>query len=99
MKNQLLVSLVVVGILIFSSTSVLGAVSLPDKVPGITTQTAQKDKAAIVMIQSVVSGTVSWPAYTIELAADESIVGTWQTTDGTDTVIFYANGVFGCSYN
>jgi len=50
------------------------------------------------MIQSVVSGTVSWPAYTIELAADESIVGTWQSTDGTDTVIFYANGEFGGSY-
>ncbi len=98
MKNQLLVSLVVVGALIFSSTSVLGAVSLPDKVPGITTQTAQKDKAAIVMIQSVVTGTVSWPSYTIELAADESIVGTWQSTDGTDTVIFYANGEFGGSY-
>ena len=29
---------------------------------------------------------------------DESIVGTWQTTDGTDTVIFYANGAFGGSY-
>jgi len=29
---------------------------------------------------------------------DESIVGTWQTADGTDTVIFYANGVFGGSY-
>jgi len=98
MKNQLLVSLVVVGALIFSSTSVLGAVSLPDEVPGITTQTAQKDKAAIVMIQSVVTGTVSWPSYIMELAADESIVGTWQSTDGTDTVIFYANGEFGGSY-
>jgi len=98
MKNQLLVGLVVVGILIFSSTSILGAVSLPDKVPGITTQTAQKDKAAIVMIQSVVTGTVSWPSYTMELTVDESILGTWQSTDGTDTVIFYANGEFGGSY-
>jgi len=98
MKNQLLFSLVVTGILIFSSTSVLGDVSLPDKVPGITTQTAQKDKAAIVMIQSVVTGTVSWPSFTMELAADGSIVGTWQSLDGTDTVIFYANGEFGGSY-
>jgi len=98
MKNQLLFSLVAVGVLIFSSTLALGAVSLPDNVPGITTQTAQKDKAAIVMIQSVVTGTVLWPSYTMELAADESIVGTWQSTDGTDTVIFYANGVFGGSY-
>jgi len=98
MKTQLLVSLVVVGVLIFSSTLVLGDVSLPDKAPGITTQTAQKDKAAIVMIQSVVTGIVSWPSFTMELAADGSIVGTWQTTDGTDTVIFYANGEFGGSY-
>ena len=98
MKTQLLVSLFLTGALLFSSTPVLGAVSLPDKVPGITTQTAQKDKAAIVMIQSVVSGIVSWPSYTLELSADESIVGTWQSTDGTDTVIFYANGEFGGSY-
>ena len=98
MKTQLLVSLVAVGVLIFSSTLVLGDVPLPDKVPGITTQTAQKDKAAIVMIQSVVTGIVSWPSYIMELAADESIVGTWQSLDGTDTVIFYANGEFGGSY-
>ena len=97
-KTKLLVSLVIIVALIFSSTSVLGAVSLPDEMPGITTQTAQKDKAAIVMIQSVVTGTVSWPSFTLELAADESIVGTWQSTDGTDTVIFYANGQFGGSY-
>jgi serine protease Do len=98
MKIQAVVCVVVVGALLFSSNVVLGEVSLPDEVPGITTQTAQKDKAAIVMIQSVVSGTVSWPSYTMELAADEDIVGTWQSTDGTDTVIFYANGEFGGSY-
>jgi len=98
MKDKLIVILVLVGTLIFFSNSVSAAVSLPDEVPNITTQTAQKDKAAIVMIQSVVTGTVSWPSYTMALAADESIVGTWQSTDGTDTVIFYANGEFGGSY-
>jgi len=97
MKTQAVFCLVV-GALLFSSTVVLGSVSLPDDVPGITAQTAQKDKAAIVLIQSVVKGTVSWPSYTMELATDEDIVGTWQSTDGTDTVIFYANGEFGGSY-
>jgi|GEM_PF-806191 len=100
MKTQLLVSLVVIGALIFSSTSVFAAVSLPDEVPGITTQTAQKDKAAIVMIQSVVTGTVSWPSFTLQVAGggSGSIVGTWQSTDGTDTVTFYGNGEFNGNY-
>jgi len=35
----------------------------------------------------------------VTVAADESIIGTWQSTDGNDTVIFYANGEFSGSYN
>ena len=93
-KTKLLVNLVIGGILILSSNSVFAAVSLPDEVPGIVTQTAQKDKAAVVLISSVVTGIVSWPSFTMELAVDESILGTWQHPN--ETVIFNADGRFSC---
>ena len=99
MKTQILISLVLVGMLIFS-TPVFASVSLPDEVPNKITQVTQRDKPAIVMINTIISGTVSWPSFTLQVTGggSSSIVGTWQTADGTDTVIFYANGVFGGSY-
>lgn len=75
------------------------AVSLPDKVPNIIAQTAQKDKAAIVYIQSIVSGTAVFPTYSIvpdggatTTGAGGNIVGTWQHPQ--ETLTFYANGEF-----
>jgi len=94
MKTKLLINLVIVGILILSSNSVFATVSLPDEVPGIATQTAQKNKAAVVLISSVVTGVVSWPSFTMELAVDEGILGTWQHP--AETVIFNADGRFSC---
>ncbi len=77
------------------------AVSLPDKVPNIITQTAQKDKAAIVLINSITTGTAVMPSFTVipqGAASTEtggSIVGTWQSSD--ETVTFNANGQFSSS--
>ena len=94
MKNNLLVILFV-GILMFSS-SVFAAVSLPDKVPNIIAQTAQKDKAAIVYIESIVTGTAVYPTYVMvqggAVAGGGNIVGTWQHPQ--ETLTFYANGEF-----
>jgi serine protease Do len=93
-KTKLLINLVIAGILMLSSNSVFAAVSLPDEVPSIATQTAQKDKAAVVLISSVVTGLVSWPSFTMKLAVDENILGTWQHP--AETVIFNADGRFSC---
>ncbi len=72
------------------------AVSLPDKMPGIITQTAQKDKAAIVLIKSIVTGTAVMPSFTMVqgggAAQTGSIVGTWQSN--IETVTFTADGRF-----
>ena len=71
------------------------AVSLPDKMPGIIAQTAQKDKAAIVLIKSIVTGTAVMPSFTMVqggAANTGSIVGTWQSN--IETVTFTADGRF-----
>lgn len=100
MKNNRLTILVLIGILIFSTlasaeiTSL--AVSLPDKTPNIITQTAQKDKSAIILIQSIVSGTAVMPSFSMVQgggsSGGEGIVGTWQSS--IETLTFTADGQF-----
>ena len=100
MKNNKLIFLVLIGILIFSTLAFAGitseAVSLPDKTPNIITQTAQKDKAAIVLIQSIVSGTAVMPSFSMvqggSSSSGEGIVGTWQSS--IETITFTADGQF-----
>ena len=64
--------------------------------PGPVSRTAQRDKAAVVHIQSIVSGRAIWPSYQfVERASaggGDSIVGTWQTPG--ETVTFTADGRF-----
>ncbi len=99
MKKNRLIILVLIGILIFSTlasaeiTSL--AVSLPDKTPNIITQTAQKDKSAIILIQSIVSGTAVMPSFSMVQGGSsggEGIVGTWQSS--VETLTFTADGQF-----
>lgn len=59
------------------------------------TRVAQVDKAAIVRIQSVVSGTVEWPSYGLVeggTTGEAGLVGTWQTHG--ETVTFTEDGQF-----
>lgn len=99
-KNRLFIALVLIGILLFSISGFAGitseAVSLPDKTPNIITQTAQKDKAAIVLIQSIVSGTAVMPSFSMvqggSSSSGEGIVGTWQSS--IETITFTADGQF-----
>jgi S1-C subfamily serine protease len=76
------------------SASALAAVSLPDKPPGIIAQIAQKDKAGIVLINSIVTGKAVMPSYTMVQGGggSGSIVGTWQSS--IETVTFTAGGQF-----
>ena len=79
---------------VFAAEEITGlAVSLPEagQVPSIISKTAQKDKAAIVLISSIVSGTAIIPSFTIELGAG-SLVGTWEST--YETVTFTEDGQF-----
>ncbi len=99
MKNNKIVILVLIGILIFSTLAFAGitseAVSLPDKTPNIITQTAQKDKSAIILIQSIVSGTVVMPSFTTIQGGSSSgggLVGTWQSS--YESITFTADGQF-----
>lgn len=80
------------------STACFAAVSLPISVPNIVAQTSQKDKAAIVYIQSIISGEVVYPSFVLVQgasssgSASDSIVGTWQSA--TETTTFSADGRF-----
>lgn len=90
MKKTLLFLLT---LLLFSAC--LFAISLPDKPPSIIGQTAQKDKAAVVYIASIVTATAVIPSYTmVEGTTDGTgtIVGTWQSGGETDT--FTTDGSF-----
>ena len=64
--------------------------------PSPVSQTAQRDKAAVVHIQSIVSGRAIWPSYEYVSRAsagtEGGIVGTWQTPG--ETVTFTADGWF-----
>ncbi len=99
-KNRLFIALVLIGILIFSTSAFAGitseAVSLPDKTPNIITQTAQKDKSAIILIQSIVSGTAVMPSFSMvqggSSGGGEGIVGTWQSS--IETITFTTDGQF-----
>lgn len=84
MKPQLFAIPIIIAVLV-SSVYAIGAVSLPTKTPSIVTQTAQKDKAAVVLINSIVSGTVIIPSYTYTFAGAEGIVGTWNSAQETVT--------------
>lgn len=105
MKTKFLASLVlgIIMLSIYSSFAFAAdmqltgaAVSLPDKLPNIIVQTAQKDKAAIVLIQSIVTGTATMPSFTTAqgsgAAQTGGIVGTWQSN--IETVTFTADGRF-----
>ncbi|HLC36371.1 MAG TPA: trypsin-like peptidase domain-containing protein [archaeon] len=71
---------------VFTQSSITGnAVSLPDVVPGIISQTAQKDKAAVVMITTDVSGTWSMPSFELIEIIDSDVIGVWQLPEGTIT--------------
>lgn len=85
-------AIIAVMALLISSASAFGAVSLPDKVPGIVTQIAQKDKAAIVLINSIVTGTALIPSYTVQTGGATTIVGDWETQ--TETLTFTEDGRF-----
>ena len=91
MKKTLLLILI---LLLFSTP--LFAVSLPQKPPNIIGQTAQKDKAAIVYINSIVTATATIPSFTIVQGntggGGGSIVGTWRSS--VETIIFAADGSF-----
>ncbi len=98
MKTKILVISIITGILAFS-TPAFSKVSMPDGMPGIIAQTAQKDKAAIVLINSIVTGTAVLPSYqTVQGGTPASgggggsIVGTWQSAYETTT--FTARGRF-----
>lgn len=67
--------------------------------PGTITRVSQLDRAAIVHIQALVSGTAVWPSYTLVDAAaaaaaatSGTVVGTWQTAG--ETVAFTPDGQF-----
>lgn len=84
---------------LFTSAYIFGAVSLPDTSPNIVTKTAQKDKAAIVSINSIVTGTAVMPSFKLVQSGTGgggtgtgSIVGTWQSD--YETVTFTADGKF-----
>ena len=101
MKTRLLVNSVIIvmlcsmfQILAFAADDITGlAVSLPeeDHTPNIISQTSQKDKAAIVLIHSIVTGTAILPSFSI-VAGPGSVVGTWQAA--TETVTFTQDGQF-----
>jgi hypothetical protein len=42
------------------------AVSLPDQAPDIVSATAQKDKAAIVLIRTIISGQAVYPSFELQ---------------------------------
>ncbi|MFH1234392.1 MAG: trypsin-like peptidase domain-containing protein [Candidatus Diapherotrites archaeon] len=69
------------------------AVSLPDQAPDIVSATAQKDKAAIVLIRTVISGQAVYPSFELQFGGTGgSIVGTWQHP--SETFIFNADNTF-----
>jgi len=86
--------LAVASSLLCSAAVSATGVSLPDRVPGIVTQTAQKDKAAIVRITSVVTGKAVMPSFRLVEPGygSDSIVGTWQCP--SETVTFTEDGRF-----
>jgi S1-C subfamily serine protease len=95
-------TLMLIFILLLFSTS-LSAISLPEKPPNIIGQTAQKDKAAVVYINSIVTATAVIPSFTLvegTTGGTGSIVGTWQlsTNNGVDTLTFSADGTFFGTY-
>jgi len=80
-------------VVLFSSA--FAAVKLPAKEPDIITKTAQLDKASVVLIYSIVTGTAAMPDFkvvevgntgTVEGGNAGTIVGTWQTTGETLTL-------------
>lgn len=52
----------------------------PD-LPNVHQRTVQRDKAAITHVSAVVSGSISWPSYSVIDTVDESILGTWEGED------------------
>lgn len=80
-------------IVIIESFTPVFAVSFPDERPDIVSATAQKDKAAIVLIRTIISGKAQYPSFEIQFAgASGSIVGTWQHPN--ESFSFNADGTF-----
>ncbi|MCX6802263.1 MAG: trypsin-like peptidase domain-containing protein, partial [Candidatus Diapherotrites archaeon] len=82
-------------LMVFSSAL---AVTLPDERPDIVSATAQKDKAAIVLIRTIISGQAVYPSFELQFgAAGGGIVGTWQgqsETGQSETFIFNEDSTF-----
>ena len=72
------------------------AVAFPAKELSVVEKTAQLDKASIVLINSIVTGTAIMPSFQLVQTGSggggASIVGTWQS--GDETITFTANGQF-----
>jgi len=66
-------------------------VSLPDEIPGIVSATAQKDKAAVVLITTLIEGTLVYPSFEFVFVS-ENIEGTWQHPEESFT--FNVDGTF-----
>jgi len=98
MKTRLLIALTLASVLLPSFSSAENssyAISLPDKIPGIVSQTVQKDKPAIVYINTVIRGTTRCPSFIMVPAGGSPIggvVGSWQSQ--IETVTFAPNGYF-----
>jgi len=91
MKKRLLV-FGLLFVVLFSSA--FAAVNFPEKEPDIITKTAQLDKASVVLIYSIVTGTASMPDFKIVPGGNTeiTIVGTWQ--NAAETVTFTQGGAF-----
>ncbi len=73
------------------------AAAFPAKELDVVEKTAQIDKASIVLINSMVTGTAVMPSFQLvpgggAAGSDTGIVGTWQSTE--ETLTFLANGQF-----
>jgi S1-C subfamily serine protease len=82
-------------IVTFLMTTEAIAISLPEQVPGIAARTAQKDKAAVVLINSIVTGTAVMPSFSLiqgGTAGSGGLEATWQSP--LETVTFSQGGQF-----
>ena len=68
------------------------AVAFPAKEPDVIEKTAQLDKASVVLINSIVTGTVVLPSFQLVQNSAYLIVGTWEA--GGETVEFTEDGRF-----
>ncbi|MDD5148620.1 MAG: trypsin-like peptidase domain-containing protein [Candidatus ainarchaeum sp.] len=86
--------LAVLFLFIVLSSSAFAAVKFPEKEPDIITRTAQLDKASVVLIYSIVTGTASMPEFKLVQGGgtEATLVGTWENSE--ETVTFTEDGRF-----